>query len=65
MKKAVLIGAVPPVMVKTATNPGGLPIEVFDGFRKALVANRAQFFLDVPSGPFYGYNRPGRRPPRA
>jgi non-heme chloroperoxidase len=56
--KAVLIGAVPPIMVKTAANPGGLPIEVFDGFRSALVANRAQFFLDVPSGPFYGFNRP-------
>ncbi len=57
--KAVLIGAVPPVMLKTDTNPGGLPIEVFDGFRKAHVANRAQFFLDVPSGPFSFYNRPG------
>lgn len=57
--KAVLIGAVPPVMVKSAKNPGGLPIEVFDGFRAALVANRAQFYRDVPSGPFYGFNRPG------
>jgi non-heme chloroperoxidase len=57
--KAVLIGAVPPIMVKSAANPGGLPIEVFDGFRAALAANRAQFFLDVPSGPFYGFNRPG------
>ncbi len=57
--KAVLIGAVPPIMLKTAKNPGGLPMEVFDGFRAALVANRAQFFLDVPSGPFYGFNRPG------
>ncbi|WP_043837812.1 alpha/beta fold hydrolase [Muricoccus aerilatus] len=57
--KAVLIGAVPPVMVKSASNPGGLPIEVFDGFRKALAANRAQFFRDVPSGPFYGFNRAG------
>jgi non-heme chloroperoxidase len=57
--KAVLIGAVPPVMVKSAANPGGLPLEVFDGFRAALAANRAQFFLDVPSGPFYGFNRPG------
>ncbi|MGV1792846.1 alpha/beta fold hydrolase [Rhizobium sp. A37_96] len=56
--KAVLIGAVPPIMVKSDKNPGGLPIEVFDGFRAALVANRAQFFLDVPSGPFYGFNRP-------
>jgi non-heme chloroperoxidase len=59
--KAVLIGAVPPIMVKSAKNPGGLPIEVFDGFRAALVANRAQFFLDVPGGPFYGYNRPGAK----
>ena len=57
--KAVLIGAVPPVMVKSEKNPGGLPIEVFDGFRKALVDNRAQFYRDVPAGPFYGYNRPG------
>ncbi len=57
--KAVLIGAVPPVMVQSPSNPGGLPIEVFDGFRKALIDNRAQFYLDVPSGPFYGYNRPG------
>src|SRR6476660_4396046 len=46
-------------MVKTAKNPGGTPIEVFDGFRSALAANRAQFYLDVASGPFYGYNRPG------
>ncbi|CFX46869.1 Non-heme chloroperoxidase [Candidatus Filomicrobium marinum] len=59
--KAVLIGAVPPIMLKTENNPGGLPIEVFDGFRDALVANRAQFFLDVPSGPFYGFNRPGAK----
>ena len=57
--KAVLIGAVPPIMVKSDKNPGGLPLEVFDGFRAALVANRAQFYLDVPSGPFYGYNRNG------
>jgi non-heme chloroperoxidase len=55
--KAVLIGAVPPVMVKSAKNPGGLPLEVFDGFRSALVANRAQFYVDVPTGPFYGFNR--------
>ncbi len=59
--KAVLVGAVPPIMLKTAANPGGLPIEVFDGFRAALAANRAQFFLDVPSGPFYGFNRPGAK----
>lgn len=57
--KAVLIGAVPPIMLKTDKNPGGLPVEVFDGFRAALAANRAQFFLDVPSGPFYGFNRDG------
>jgi len=57
--KAVLIGAVPPIMLKTAANPGGLPIEVFDGFRTAQAANRAQFFRDVPAGPFYGFNRPG------
>ncbi|MBU1768622.1 MAG: alpha/beta hydrolase [Alphaproteobacteria bacterium] len=56
--KAVLIGAVPPIMVKTDNNPGGLPLEVFDGFRAAQAANRAQFFLDIPSGPFFGYNRP-------
>ncbi|BDG70487.1 alpha/beta fold hydrolase [Roseomonas fluvialis] len=57
--KLVMIGAVPPLMLKTASNPDGLPIEVFDGFRAALAANRAQFFVDVPAGPFYGYNRPG------
>ncbi|MEZ2410636.1 alpha/beta fold hydrolase [Bosea sp. RCC_152_1] len=57
--KAVLVSAVPPLMLKTASNPGGLPIEVFDGLRKALAANRAQFFLDLPSGPFYGFNREG------
>jgi non-heme chloroperoxidase len=59
--KAVLIGAVPPIMVKTAANPGGLPIDVFDGFRAALVANRAQFYRDVSAGPFYGFNRPGAK----
>ena len=59
--KAVLIGAVPPLMVKTEANPGGLPIEVFDGFRQQLAANRAQFYLDVASGPFYGFNRPGAK----
>ena len=57
--KAVLVSAVPPLMVKSETNPGGTPIEVFDGFRKALAANRAQFYLDVASGPFYGFNRDG------
>ncbi|ANT53941.1 chloroperoxidase [Mesorhizobium amorphae CCNWGS0123] len=59
--KAVLIGAVPPIMVKSESNPGGLPLEVFDGFRAALVANRAQFFRDVPAGPFYGFNREGAK----
>jgi len=59
--KAVLVGAVPPIMLKTANNPGGLPLEVFDGFRAALVANRAQFYIDVPAGPFYGFNRPGAK----
>ena len=59
--KAVLVSAVPPLMVKTESNPGGTPIEVFDGFRAALAANRSQFYLDVPSGPFYGYNRPGAK----
>ncbi len=57
--KAVLMGAVPPIMLKTDNNPGGLPLEVFDGFRAALAANRAQFFRDVPAGPFYGFNRDG------
>ncbi|WP_248311383.1 alpha/beta hydrolase [Bosea sp. ASV33] len=59
--KAVLVSAVPPLMLKTASNPGGTPIEVFDGFRKALAANRAQFYLDVASGPFYGFNREGAK----
>jgi non-heme chloroperoxidase len=59
--KAILVSAVPPLMVKTENNPGGTPIEVFDGFRAALAANRAQFFLDVASGPFYGFNRPGAK----
>jgi non-heme chloroperoxidase len=57
--KAVLVAAIPPIMVKTEAYPGGLPIEVFDGFRAALAANRAQFFRDVPAGPFYGFNREG------
>ncbi|HBF28064.1 alpha/beta hydrolase [Rhizobium sp.] len=59
--KAVLVSAVPPLMLKTASNPGGLPMEVFDSFRSALAANRAQFFLDVASGPFYGFNREGAK----
>jgi non-heme chloroperoxidase len=59
--KLVLIGAVPPLMVKTAANPGGLPIEVFDGLRQQLAANRAQFYTEFSGGPFYGYNRPGAK----
>src|SRR5208282_5218491 len=58
--KAVLIGAVPPLMLKTTANPGGLPIEVFDGLRSNVVADRSQFFKDL-SMPFYGYNRPGAK----
>jgi non-heme chloroperoxidase len=59
--KMVLVSAIPPIMVKSERNPGGTPIEVFDGFRAALAANRAQFYLDVASGPFYGYNRTGAK----
>jgi non-heme chloroperoxidase len=59
--KAVLVSAVPPLMVKNEGNPSGTPIQVFDGFRRALAANRSQFFLDVASGPFYGFNRPGAK----
>ncbi|RWF48011.1 MAG: alpha/beta hydrolase [Mesorhizobium sp.] len=57
--KAALLGAVPPIMLKTPANPGGLPIEVFDGFRSGVAGNRAQLYVDVPTGPFYGFNRPG------
>ena len=57
--KAVLIAAVPPLMVQTPGNPGGLPKSVFDGFQAQVASNRAQFYQDVPAGPFYGYNRPG------
>jgi len=57
----VLIDAVPPIMVKSEKNPGGTSIEVFDGLRTALAANRSQFYIDVPSGPFYGFNRPGAK----
>jgi non-heme chloroperoxidase len=60
--KAVLMSAVPPIMVKTPSNPDGLPIEVFDGLRNSLAANRAQFYRDLPAGPFYGFNRPGAKP---
>ncbi len=59
--KAVLIGAVPPIMVKSQNNPVGLPRETFDGFRAALLADRAQFFREIPAGPFYGFNRPGAK----
>lgn len=57
--KAALLGAIPPLMLQTDANPDGIPMEVFDGFRSALAANRAQFYLDVPSGPFFGFNREG------
>ncbi|KYG25052.1 haloperoxidase [Bradyrhizobium sp. AT1] len=57
--KLVLIGAVPPLMLRTESNPGGLPLEVFDGLRRRLAANRSQFYFEFASGPFYGYNRPG------
>lgn len=60
--KAVLIAAVPPLMVQTPANPGGLPKSVFDGFQAQVADNRAQFYRDVPTGPFYGYNRPGVEP---
>jgi non-heme chloroperoxidase len=62
VSKLVLIGAVPPIMVKTATNPGGLPLEVFDDLRRQLASNRTQFYIDFSSGPFYGFNRPGAKP---
>ncbi|WP_188820732.1 alpha/beta fold hydrolase [Novosphingobium indicum] len=61
LAKLVLVGAVPPVMIRKASNPGGLPIEVFDGFRKALAEDRSQFYLDIASGPFYGFNRDGAK----
>ena len=60
--KAVLIAAVPPIMVKTAANPAGLPKDVFDGIQQQVATNRAQFYRDLPSGPFYGFNRPGVKP---
>jgi non-heme chloroperoxidase len=63
--KLVLIGAVPPLMVKSAANPGGTPVEVFDDFRRQLAANRSEFFRVVAGGPFYGYNRAGARPSEA
>ena len=63
--KAAILCAVPPLMVKTPANPNGLPKEVFDGFQTALAANRSEFYRDVASGPFYGYNRPGAKPSEA
>ena len=63
--KLIIVGAVPPIMVKTPANPGGLPIDVFDGLRKALADNRSQFYIDLPAGPFYGFNRPGATPNQA
>jgi len=62
VRKAGLISAVPPLMLKTAANPGGLPIDVFDGIRAGMLADRSQLFRDIPSGPFFGYNRPGAKP---
>ncbi len=59
--KAVLIGAVPPLMLKTAANPNGTPIDVFDGIRSAIVADRGQYFRDFAGGPFYGFNRRGAK----
>jgi non-heme chloroperoxidase len=59
--KAVLVGAVPPLMLKTKANPGGLPIDVFDGIRAASIADRSQLYKDLASGPFYGFNRPGAK----
>ena len=63
--RLVLISAVPPLMLKTPRNPGGLPMEAFDGLRAALAANRSQFYRDLASGPFYGFNRPGAKPEAA
>src|ERR1700677_1383961 len=62
---AVLISSVPPLMVKTPSNPGGLAKEVFDGFQIQVATNRPQFYIDLPAGPFYGYNRPGAKPVEA
>lgn len=61
IKKAVLVSAVPPMMLRTSDNPGGLPLEVFDGIRKASLENRSQLYIDLASGPFYGFNRPGAK----
>ncbi len=62
VRKAVLVSAVPPLMLKTADNPGGVPLDVFDGLRKASLENRSQLYLDIASGPFFGFNRPGVKP---
>src|SRR6185312_11269036 len=62
VSKAVIISAVPPLMVRTSSNPDGLPKEVFDDLQAQLAANRAKFYYDLPAGPFYGYNRPGATP---
>lgn len=62
VKKVVLVSAVPPLMLKTDTNPGGLPQDVFDGLRKASLTDRSQLYLDIASGPFFGFNRPGAKP---
>ncbi len=62
VRAAVLISSVPPIMVKTASNPGGIPKDVFDGIQAQVATNRAQFYLDFASGPFFGYNRPGATP---
>ncbi len=59
VRAAVLVSAVPPLMLRTGDNPGGLPLEVFDGFRQASIENRSQLYLDIASGPFFGFNRPG------
>ena len=61
--KAAILGAVPPIMVKTENNPGGLPKEVFDGFQRQVATNRSQFYYDLATGPFYGFNRPGAKNP--
>ncbi len=65
VSRAVLISAVPPLMVKTDSNPQGTPRSVFDDFQAQLAASRAQFYYDIPAGPFYGYNRPGSSPSEA
>jgi len=60
--KAVLVSSVPPLMLKTASNPGGLPLEVFDGIRAGSIADRSQLYKSIASGPFFGFNRPGAKP---